>query len=152
MPGKIIKVRDKDAEVGVYEKAYLPEITKGIGVTLKHVLKNLFGGDEKYTRTVSYPDVKVEYPVRFRGDAPADPARRRRAPLRRLLHVLDGVPGPLHQHRRRRERRSERGEAAEGLRDRRAEVHLLRHVRGGVPGGRDPHGHRRARQAVHQPR
>ncbi|MCC6806689.1 MAG: NADH-quinone oxidoreductase subunit I [Deltaproteobacteria bacterium] len=65
--GKIIKVRAQDAEVGAYEKAYLPEITKGIGITLRHVVKNLFGGDEKYTRTVSYPEEKVEYPVRFRG-------------------------------------------------------------------------------------
>ncbi len=68
MAGKIIKVRAHDAEIGTYENSYLPEITKGIIITLKHVVMNLFGGDEhRYTRTVSYPEEKVEYPVRFRG-------------------------------------------------------------------------------------
>jgi NADH-quinone oxidoreductase subunit I len=68
MAGKIIQVRARDAQIGTYENSYLPEITKGIIITLKHVVKNLFGGDEnRYTRTVSYPEEKVEYPVRFRG-------------------------------------------------------------------------------------
>jgi NADH-quinone oxidoreductase subunit I len=78
--GKVINVRQRDAEFGVYEKTYLPEIAKGIGVTLRHVAKNLFGSaEQKYTRTVSYPEQKVEYPERFRG-------------MHRLVPREDGAP------------------------------------------------------------
>jgi len=66
--GKVVNVRERDAHFGLYEKSFLPEIAKGIGITMKHVVKNLFGSEEtKYTRTVSYPEQKVEYPERFRG-------------------------------------------------------------------------------------
>jgi len=68
MTGKVINVRERDAEIGVYEQSYFPEIAKGIGITLKHIFKNLLGDkNKKYTRTVSYPEQKVEYPERFRG-------------------------------------------------------------------------------------
>ena len=43
--GKIINVRERDFHVGMYEKTYLPEIAKGVGVTLRHIAKNLFGGE-----------------------------------------------------------------------------------------------------------
>jgi NADH-quinone oxidoreductase subunit I len=66
--GKVINVREREGEVGTYEKVYLPEVAKGLGITLKHVFKNIFGGeDTRYTRTVSYPEEKVTYPERFRG-------------------------------------------------------------------------------------
>jgi len=80
MAGKIINVRQRDFNFGTYEKSYMPEITKGIAVTLRHIAKNLFGNEEqKYTRTVSYPEVKVEYPERFRG-------------MHRLVPRDDGAP------------------------------------------------------------
>lgn len=66
--GQTINVRERDAQFSGYERAFLPEIAKGIGITLRHIAQNLFGKeDAKYTRTVSYPDVKVDYPERFRG-------------------------------------------------------------------------------------
>jgi NADH-quinone oxidoreductase subunit I len=78
--GKTINVRERDESFGAYEKSYLPEITKGIGITLRHVVKNLFSPKaERYTRTVSYPEEKVAYPERFRG-------------LHRLVPREDGAP------------------------------------------------------------
>lgn len=77
---KTINVRDQESKLGAYEDSFIPEITKGIGITLRHVVKNLFGNaEEKYTRTVSYPEVKVEYPERFRG-------------MHRLVPRDDGTP------------------------------------------------------------
>lgn len=48
------------------EKLYVPAIATGLTVTVRHFFKNLLS-KEKYTATVQYPDVKVEYPQRFRG-------------------------------------------------------------------------------------
>jgi NADH-quinone oxidoreductase subunit I len=39
----------------------------GLAATVRHFFKNVFGGKDKYTPTVQYPDQKVSYPVRFRG-------------------------------------------------------------------------------------
>jgi NADH-quinone oxidoreductase subunit I len=47
------------------EAVYLVEIVKGLGVTVGHVLKNLFGW--KRYPTVSYPEVKREIPQGYRG-------------------------------------------------------------------------------------
>lgn len=47
------------------EAVYLIEIVKGLGVTVGHVLKNLFGW-RRYP-TVSYPEVKREIPQGYRG-------------------------------------------------------------------------------------
>ncbi len=74
-----IKVRERRGEMGAVERAYLPEIAKGIGITLVHVFKNLFSKNNKYTRTVHYPEEKVVYPERFRG-------------LHRLVPREDGTP------------------------------------------------------------
>ena len=78
--GKTINVRERDEIFGAYEKSYVPEIAKGIGITLRHVVKNLFAPkEERYTRTISYPEEKVAYPERFRG-------------LHRLVPRDDGAP------------------------------------------------------------
>jgi NADH-quinone oxidoreductase subunit I len=60
------------------EKLYVPAIATGLGVTLRHFFKNVFG-KEKYIQTVQYPDVKAEYPQRFRG-------------MHRLVPRADGKP------------------------------------------------------------
>jgi NADH-quinone oxidoreductase subunit I len=47
------------------DRAYLPAIFKGLGVTARHFFRNVFG--RRDTATVEYPDVKPPYPDRFRG-------------------------------------------------------------------------------------
>ncbi|MCS7182087.1 MAG: NADH-quinone oxidoreductase subunit I [Thermoanaerobaculum sp.] len=48
-----------------WQRLYLVEILKGLGVTLRHFLGNLFA--RKYTVTVEWPEVKREYSERMRG-------------------------------------------------------------------------------------
>jgi NADH-quinone oxidoreductase subunit I len=47
------------------QRFYLVEIAKGLAVTLRHFLGNLFA--RKYTVTVEWPEVKREYSERLRG-------------------------------------------------------------------------------------
>jgi NADH-quinone oxidoreductase subunit I len=47
------------------QRLYLVEVIKGLAVTLKHFLGNLFA--RKYTVTVEWPEVKREYSDRMRG-------------------------------------------------------------------------------------
>jgi NADH-quinone oxidoreductase subunit I len=60
------------------ERLYIPAIAQGLGVTIRHFFKNIFS-KEKYSVTVQYPDVKIEYPKRFRG-------------MHRLVPREDGKP------------------------------------------------------------
>ncbi|WDF55125.1 NuoI/complex I 23 kDa subunit family protein [Mucilaginibacter sp. KACC 22063] len=46
------------------EKAYLPAIAKGMGITMKHFIKNVFGKGEV---TIRYPEQKREFSENFRG-------------------------------------------------------------------------------------
>jgi NADH-quinone oxidoreductase subunit I len=61
------------------ERTFLPAIIKGLGLTAKHFFKNTFRGLHKGSmiQTVEYPDVKPDYPERYRG-------------LHRLMHREDG--------------------------------------------------------------
>lgn len=53
---------------GAAEALYVPGIMAGLGTTIRHFFQNVFAPTEKkYIKTVQYPDVKVEYPQRFRG-------------------------------------------------------------------------------------
>ena len=45
---------------------YLPGILTGMGITLKHLLKNLF--NKKKMQTLNYPEEKYEYSPRFKGN------------------------------------------------------------------------------------
>jgi NADH-quinone oxidoreductase subunit I len=47
------------------QRAYLPEVIRGLGVTARHFFANLF--TRKYTVTVEYPEQTVKYPPRNRG-------------------------------------------------------------------------------------
>ncbi len=47
------------------QRFYLVEVIKGLAVTLRHFLGNLFA--RKYTVTVEWPEVKREYSERLRG-------------------------------------------------------------------------------------
>lgn len=62
------------------EQAYIPEIVKGLGVTMKHFFKNTFSKRENSEIvTIMYPEEKRVYPERFRG-------------VHRLTHRADGTP------------------------------------------------------------
>jgi NADH-quinone oxidoreductase subunit I len=47
------------------ERIYLGPIFKGLAVTLRHFLRNLFG--QKDVATIQYPEVKRQYSERLRG-------------------------------------------------------------------------------------
>ncbi len=52
-------------ELTLSEKAYIPEVLRGVAVTTKQMVKNFFGKREVATR--QYPEEKKPYPERFRG-------------------------------------------------------------------------------------
>ncbi|MFO0750409.1 MAG: NADH-quinone oxidoreductase subunit I [Myxococcota bacterium] len=58
-----IKVSRRELTFG--ERIYLPEVLKGLGVTTRQLFKNMF--TKKDITTVQYPEVRREYPDRFRG-------------------------------------------------------------------------------------
>jgi NADH-quinone oxidoreductase subunit I len=62
------------------EQAYIPEIVRGLGVTMRHFFKNTFSkrGNSEIV-TISYPEEKRIYPERFRG-------------VHRLTHRADSSP------------------------------------------------------------
>jgi NADH-quinone oxidoreductase subunit I len=62
------------------EEAYVPEIVKGLAVTMRHFFKNTFSKREKTDIvTIMYPEERRVYPERFRG-------------VHRLTHRADGSP------------------------------------------------------------
>lgn len=77
-------------EADIRERTYVPEILKGIALTTKHFLRNLFGERDpnpdvverkgmSTITTVNYPEEKVDYPPGYRG-------------LHRLVPREDGKP------------------------------------------------------------
>jgi NADH-quinone oxidoreductase subunit I len=60
------------------EQAFVPEVAKGLGVTIRRFFKNTFTKDSEIV-TIHYPEEKREYPERFRG-------------VHRLTHRIDGSP------------------------------------------------------------
>ena len=77
-------------QADVRERTYVPEILKGIAITTKHFLRNLFGERDpnpdvlertglSTVTTVNYPEEKVNYPPGYRG-------------LHRLVPREDGKP------------------------------------------------------------
>ena len=77
-------------EADIRERTYVPEILKGIALTTKHFLRNLFGERDpnpdvverkglSTMTTVNYPEEKVDYPPGYRG-------------LHRLVPREDGKP------------------------------------------------------------
>src|SRR4051812_28543672 len=64
------------------ESAYVPEIAKGLRVTIGRFIQNTFSSrasEQNEIDTVSYPEEKRVYPERFRG-------------IHRLTHRADGSP------------------------------------------------------------
>src|SRR5690349_11573854 len=58
-----MSVVERDSEV---QKWYLPGILGGLGITAKHLLKNLL--NRKKMMTLNYPEEKYEYSARFKGN------------------------------------------------------------------------------------
>lgn len=50
---------------GLWEQLYLPELLRGLYITLRHFFRNTFGS--KDIVTIRYPEEKREYPPRSRG-------------------------------------------------------------------------------------
>ncbi len=82
-----IRVRDR-VEYSAYERSYLPEVTRGLVVTLTHFFGNILGNipfdpfrrrKRRWLQTVKYPEEKRTYPPRYRGQ-------------HRLLAREDGSP------------------------------------------------------------
>ena len=74
-----IRVRDQ-VSYSLYERSYLPEVFRGLGITLRHLFGNLFGRREtRSLQTLRYPEEKRVYPQRYRGQ-------------HRLLPRVDGTP------------------------------------------------------------
>ncbi len=62
------------------EQAYIPEIVKGLGVTMRHFFKNTFSRRANTEIvTIAYPEERRVYPERFRG-------------VHRLTHRADSSP------------------------------------------------------------
>ena len=74
-----IRIKKVAHDMDVQDRLFVPAIAAGLGATVRHFFKNIFGGEEKYSMTIQYPDVKVEYPERFRG-------------MHRLVPREDGAP------------------------------------------------------------
>jgi NADH-quinone oxidoreductase subunit I len=75
----VIRVRER-VEFSMYERMYLPEIVRGLGITFRHLFHNLFGSRKtRPLQTVRYPEEQRLYPMRYRGQ-------------HRLLPRADGSP------------------------------------------------------------
>lgn len=62
-----IRVRER-VEFSAYERSYLPEIARGLTITLRHLFGNLmFWRKNRHMQTVCYPEQKVTYPEGSRG-------------------------------------------------------------------------------------
>lgn len=80
----------QDPRTDIRERTYLPELLRGLSITAKHFIRNLFGTRETQTpieertgtslvTTVQYPEEKIPYPPGYRG-------------LHRLVPRDDGKP------------------------------------------------------------
>jgi NADH-quinone oxidoreductase subunit I len=89
-PGHAVEKKKELVEQDVRERAYVPTLLKGLAITTKHFLKNLFFERDpnpevvdrnatSQVSTVQYPEEKVAYPEGYRG-------------LHRLVPREDGKP------------------------------------------------------------
>jgi NADH-quinone oxidoreductase subunit I len=62
---KDVSRRDLEDRRNVGVRAYLPAIAAGMGVTIRHLLRNL--RERRRMPTIEYPEVKRDYSPRFRG-------------------------------------------------------------------------------------
>lgn len=72
-----VKSVSRRARRSLSERVYLVEVARGLGITIRHLLRNLFGRAKWYTTV--FPEVKTKFPPRFRS-------------RHRLLKKEDGSP------------------------------------------------------------
>ena len=90
-PRKVVGKPIKRSERTPVVQSYVPEIARGLGITMKHFFRNTkemvlgqrndpaLEAVEEGINTVSYPEQRRPYPARFRG-------------IHRLTHRADGSP------------------------------------------------------------
>lgn len=61
----VVNVRNAREGMTLSERTYLPEVLRGLGITMRHFFANVFA--RKYTVTLSYPEERDVYPERYRG-------------------------------------------------------------------------------------
>jgi NADH-quinone oxidoreductase subunit I len=61
----ISKSREKGGKLSFSEKIYIPALLKGLCITGRHFVTNLFC--PKHMPTINYPETKRDYSPRFRG-------------------------------------------------------------------------------------
>ena len=123
----------QEPKIGLLEQLYLPAIVGGPGDDGEP------RGQDRVRRRSDHaavPGAAAEAAGQLPRRPSAQPRRGRPRQVRGLLHVFDGVPGPLHRHRGGAVAVARPREVSGDVRHRRAALHLLRHVRAGVPGGR----------------
>lgn len=57
---------DRESELTLWEKLYIPEIIRGLLITLKHFLKNFIHMKKRFT--VEYPEEKKAIPFGYRAE------------------------------------------------------------------------------------
>jgi len=65
MSGVVDVTRGGDERLTLLQRLYLPEILRGMAVTMGHLLRNIF--DMKRLPTIEYPEERRNYSGRFRG-------------------------------------------------------------------------------------
>jgi NADH-quinone oxidoreductase subunit I len=90
-PRKVVGTPIKRSDRNPLVQSYVPEIARGLGITMRHFFKNTkemvlgqrndptLEAVEDGINTVSYPEQRRPYPARFRG-------------MHRLTHRADGSP------------------------------------------------------------
>jgi NADH-quinone oxidoreductase subunit I len=68
MAARVVKVK-RTRDLSLWERLYLPEITRGLAITSRHFFSNLWGFiiGKPRVATVQYPEQRVDYPDAFRG-------------------------------------------------------------------------------------
>ena len=139
------------------EALYVPEIAKGLRVTIGRFLQNTFsarGSEGNEIDTVDYQEEKRVYTERFLGLHRLTHRADSLAALRGVLVLQHGVSSAVHPHRSGRIRAGRPALRLRALpqcvRYRRAALHLLRLLCRSVPMRCDSHGHRHPHAAFHR--
>ncbi len=82
-----------EPRLGLWEQLYLPAMVDGLKTTVTHIFSKKI--------TEQYPEQEPKLPANYRGVHRLNRDEAGPREVRRLLHVRDRLPGPLHRHRRR---------------------------------------------------
>lgn len=65
MPGTVYTI-NRAPRLTWWESLYLPEIVRGLGITIRHLIKNIVHIDRRIT--IEYPDVQPTFPQGYRAE------------------------------------------------------------------------------------